>query len=90
MNNCKQVILMASYNEWMNTKVFEAAGRLAHDEIAQDRGAFFGSLLGTLNHIAVADTLWLRRFSTLPGEQAALRPLDDMPDSHRIEYLAVQ
>ena len=79
MNNCKQVILMASYNEWMNTKVFEAAGRLAHDEIAQDRGAFFGSLLGTLNHIAVADTLWLRRFSTLPGEQAALRPLDDMP-----------
>ena len=79
MNDYKQVILMASYNEWMNAKLFEAAGRLAHAEVVQDRGAFFGSILGTLNHIAVADTIWLRRFSTLPAMQAALQPLDDMP-----------
>ena len=43
MNDYKQVILMASYNEWMNAKLFEAAGRLAHAEVVQDRGAFFGS-----------------------------------------------
>lgn len=79
MNDCKQVILMASYNEWMNTKVFEAAGRLAHEQIVQDRGAFFGSILGTLNHIAVADTIWLRRFSTLPAGRSALKKLDGVP-----------
>ncbi|OAJ70222.1 diguanylate cyclase [Methylobacillus sp. MM3] len=79
MNDCKQVILLAAYNAWMNTKVFEAASRLPHEEVVQDRGAFFGSILGTLNHIAVADTIWLRRFSILSAEQAALKPLDDMP-----------
>jgi uncharacterized damage-inducible protein DinB len=72
MNDCKQAILLASYNAWMNTKVFEAASRLPHEEVVQDRGAFFGSILGTLNHIAVADTIWLRRFSILSAGQAAL------------------
>ena len=79
MNDCKQIVLMASYNAWMNTKVFEAASHLPHEEVVQDRGAFFGSILGTLNHIAVADTIWLRRFSIIPTGQAALKPLDDMP-----------
>jgi len=79
MSTSKQAVLMASYNAWMNAKVFEAAGRLAHEEIVLDRGAFFGSILGTLNHIAVADTIWLRRFSTLPGAQAVLRNMDALP-----------
>jgi uncharacterized damage-inducible protein DinB len=76
--DCKQVALMASYNEWMNAKVFEAAARLPHAEIVQDRGAFFGSILGTLNHLAVADTIWLRRFSTLPTGPSVLENIDGM------------
>jgi uncharacterized damage-inducible protein DinB len=59
--------LLAAYNQWMNAKVYEAAGRLSASELAKDRGAFFGSILGTLNHIVVADTVWLKRFVTHPS-----------------------
>jgi uncharacterized damage-inducible protein DinB len=57
--------LMAQYNEWMNTKIYETASKLSAQELSKDRGAFFGSILGTLNHIAVADTIWLKRFAPL-------------------------
>ncbi len=56
--------LMAEYNTWMNTKVFDAAARLSAEALAQDRGAFFGSILGTLEHLVIGDTLWLGRFAT--------------------------
>jgi uncharacterized damage-inducible protein DinB len=58
--------LMAEYNRWMNQRLYEAASKLPADEVAKDRGAFFGSILGTLNHIAVADLLWLHRLAKLP------------------------
>ena len=64
--------LMAEYNRWMNQRMFAAALLLPAAECARDRGAFFGSLLQTLNHIAVADTIWLHRFAQHP-EAAALR-----------------
>ncbi|KZN54316.1 hypothetical protein N482_05560 [Pseudoalteromonas luteoviolacea NCIMB 1942] len=28
-----------------------------------ERGAFFGSIISTLNHILVGDTIWLKRFA---------------------------
>jgi uncharacterized damage-inducible protein DinB len=59
--------LMAEYNRWMNQRLYEAAAKLSADELAQDRGAFFGSIFNTLNHIAVADLLWLHRIVKLPG-----------------------
>jgi uncharacterized damage-inducible protein DinB len=55
--------LMAEYNRWMNQRLYVAALRLPTSETTKDRGAFFGSLLQTLTHIAVADTLWLHRFA---------------------------
>jgi len=57
--------LMADYNIWMNTKLYDAAATLSAAELAADKGAFFGSILGTLNHIVVADTVWLQRFARL-------------------------
>lgn len=56
-------VLMASYNTWMNAKVYEAASELSADELRADKGAFFGSVLGTLNHLLVADRIWLQRFA---------------------------
>lgn len=75
----EQLALLATYNNWMNSKVYEAAARLPPTELAQDRQAFFGSILGTLNHIAVADTIWLRRFSTLSVPSAVLAQLAELP-----------
>ncbi|MBC7956688.1 MAG: damage-inducible protein DinB, partial [Cytophagales bacterium] len=54
---------MAEYNRWMNLRLYEATASLSEAQIFEDRGAFFGSLYDTLNHIAVADLLWLHRFA---------------------------
>lgn len=55
--------MMAGYNAWANRRLFEAAARLPDAALGQDAGAFFGSLLGTLNHMLVADRIWMRRLA---------------------------
>ncbi len=70
--------LLASYNRWMNVKLYEAAGKLGATELALPRGAFFGSLLGTLNHLMVADRIWLSRFAEHPAQFAALENVRNM------------
>lgn len=71
--------LMARYNRWMNERLYEAAARLAPDALAADKGAFFGSILGTLNHIAVADMIWLHRLAGHPAGQPLRAALSDLP-----------
>lgn len=62
----------------MNERMFDACGRVAQAELSQDKGAFFGSILGTLNHIAVADTIWLHRFAMHQAKFPSLRDLADL------------
>ncbi len=76
---CSHIVLMATYNEWMNAKLYEAAAKLSPQELAADRKAFFGSLIGTLNHIVVADTLWLKRLAAQPGHHPVLDAVGDLP-----------
>lgn len=71
--------LMASYNTWMNAKLYESANELSPDELRADRGAFFKSVLGTLNHIVVADRIWLQRFAEHPSSHGALAALRLLP-----------
>lgn len=67
--------LMASYNQWMNARLYAAAAALDEAELRSDRGAFFGSILATLAHILAADTHWMKRFAlAFPG----LASLDDV------------
>lgn len=72
-------ILLAAYNTGMNRKLYAAAARLPHAEQAADRGAFFGSLLGTMNHLLAGDTIWLTRFALHPAAFPALEPLRGQP-----------
>jgi len=65
--------MLAEYNRWANRRVYEAVGMLSEAEFASDRGAIFGSLRGTLNHLLVTDRLWLARVT---GEAADAVPLD--------------
>ena len=53
---------MAAYNAAMNRRLYDAAGRLSDEERRRDRGAFFRSLHGTLNHLVWADHVWMARF----------------------------
>ena len=60
---------MARYNRWMNEKLYAVAAKLTDAEYKQDRGAFFGSIHRTLNHVLVGDRVWLGRFTGVaPGE----------------------
>jgi uncharacterized damage-inducible protein DinB len=54
---------MAAYGTWMNRKLYDRAGRLPDAERKADRGAFFGSIHATLNHILWGDRIWLGRFN---------------------------
>ena len=63
----------AGYNAWANQRLYEAAAALSDAEYRADRGAFFKSMHGTLNHLLVTDRIWLQRFT---GEGSAPDRLD--------------
>lgn len=65
--------MFARYNAWANARVYETAGALSDADYRADRGAFFKSVHGTLNHLLVADRLWMKRFT---GEGEAPKQLD--------------
>jgi uncharacterized damage-inducible protein DinB len=67
--------LMSQYNQWMNQKLYQAAMDLGLPIIQEDRGAFFGSIFGTLNHVYLADVIWLRRFAQHPQQYPTLTNL---------------
>lgn len=54
---------MASYNAWANDRVYASAASLSDADYRADRGAFFKSVHGTLNHLLVTDRIWLHRFT---------------------------
>ena len=66
-------VLLATYNRTMNERVFGAAESVDSAELSADRGAFFCSILGTLNHIVVGDITWMHRFAEHHGGSSALR-----------------
>ena len=65
--------MYAAYNAWVNERLYDAAARVAAAEYRRDRGAFFGSLHGTLNHLLLGDRIWMHRFT---GTGAEPRELD--------------
>jgi uncharacterized damage-inducible protein DinB len=79
-------MMFAAYNRWANARIYEAASSLSQDELDRNTGAFFKSVLGTLNHILVADRIWLKRFT---GQGDAPSSLDatiaqDLPHLHAL------
>jgi uncharacterized damage-inducible protein DinB len=65
----------ALYNRWANTQLYDASAKLSPEQLAQDRGGFFKSLLGTLNHLVVTDRLWMSR---LEGNSPRGTKLDEI------------
>jgi uncharacterized damage-inducible protein DinB len=66
---------MARYNHWQNENLYGAAEGLSEEERHRERGAFFGSIHKTLNHLLWADRLWMSRFADTP------RPPGGIPES---------
>jgi len=74
------VSTMATYNTAMNKRLYSAAARLSDSDRRSPRGAFWGSIHGTLNHLLWADRMWMSRFdgwekpAVSQAESAALEP----------------
>ena len=62
METVSYACTMARYNRWMNERLYEHCGTLSDRDRKDDRGAFFKSIHGILNHILLGDRLWLSRF----------------------------
>jgi uncharacterized damage-inducible protein DinB len=63
----------AGYNAWANRRLYDAAAQLSDTEYRADRGVFFKSMHGTLNHLLTTDRIWMKRFT---GEGEAPDRLD--------------
>jgi uncharacterized damage-inducible protein DinB len=68
-------VMFAAYNRWANERIYDGAAALADADYRADRGAFFKSLHGTLNHLLVGDLIWMYRF-TGEGPGKGLTKLD--------------
>jgi uncharacterized damage-inducible protein DinB len=66
---------LGRYNRWANRRLYEVCHALEGDAYRADRGAFFGSIHRTLNHILVGDRAWLGR---LEGVDRGIRALDQI------------
>jgi uncharacterized damage-inducible protein DinB len=55
--------MFSRYNAWANERLYDAAAKLSDVDYRADRGAFFKSMHGTLNHLLVADRIWMHRFT---------------------------
>ena len=72
MTSNAHCVLLARYNEWMNARLYAVCAGLTQAELKLDRGAFFGSIAGTLEHLVYGDLASLSRFTGDPARPPAL------------------
>ena len=91
-------IMLGRYNAWANRRLYDAAAKLTDAQYRADRGAFFKSMRGTLNHLLVTDLVWMNRFTgegesparldaILHDDLAALRAAREAQDRRIVTYV---
>jgi uncharacterized damage-inducible protein DinB len=64
---------MAKYNAEMNRRIYSAAATLSDEQRRTPRGAFWGSIHGTLNHLLWGDQMWMSRFDGWARPQIGIK-----------------
>jgi uncharacterized damage-inducible protein DinB len=82
--------MFGRYNEWANARLYDAAAQLDREQYHDNRGAFFKSVHGTLNHLLATDWIWMQRFTgsgTAPDRLDAIlfETLDDLRPAREAE-----
>lgn len=67
--------MLARFNRWTNQRIYDCVAELDEADYRRDRGAFFGSIHNTLNHLMVIDRLWRGR---LEDQDLGVRSLDQI------------
>lgn len=73
MGLAEQYRAFAAYNHWMNERLYALCATLPDEDRRRDQKAFFGSIHRTLNHLLLADRIWMGR---LTGDTSAHASLD--------------
>lgn len=79
--------MLGRYNQWLNSKIYLAASRLSEKDLVENHDAFFGSILGTLNHIMVGDIIWLKRFAKHPSSRVSLSGVTELPNPTSLDQI---
>jgi uncharacterized damage-inducible protein DinB len=72
---------LAAYNAEMNRRLYAAAARMPDEARRADRGAFWRSIHGTLNHLLWADRMWMARLDGWPKPDVPVTESDRLVDS---------
>jgi uncharacterized damage-inducible protein DinB len=63
--------ILVDYNYWARDRVLASAEQLSSEQLSQQLGSSFGSVLDTLVHIYFAEWIWYRRWQE---ESPSARP----------------
>ena len=74
-------VMMARYNGWQNRQLKAAFATLDTADLKQDRGAFFGSILATANHLLWGDRMWMARFAGSAPPAGGITETTELTDS---------
>jgi uncharacterized damage-inducible protein DinB len=64
---------MARYSRWQNENLYGVADALPEAERQRERGAWFGSIHKTLNHLLWGDQTWMHRFADTGKPDGAIK-----------------
>ena len=79
--------MFARYNRWANATLLAALDAMSDEDWHRDAGLFFRSVHGTLNHLLVADIIWLSRFT---GRSGAPTRLDAILHEERADIVVAR
>ncbi len=65
-------VTLARYNAWQNKQLIAAFEGTAAATLVEERGAFFGSILATANHVLWGDRIWMSRFTDLSAPSGGI------------------
>lgn len=72
MITAEYVRMLARYNSWQSNAVMAAVKTLDPQVLTQNRDVFWGSLMGTMNHLLWGDQMWMSRFDKGPRPEITL------------------
>jgi uncharacterized damage-inducible protein DinB len=70
--NAADFARLYAYNDWANERMLDAISALSEEQLTRPLVSSFASIRETLDHVAFAEWLWLRRFQR---ESAIERPV---------------
>ncbi len=77
-------VMYASYNKWANDLLLQECEQVTTEEYHRNLGVFFDSIHGTMDHLYVADKVWLYRF-TGQGD-----PIDSIDEQLTSDFATLQ